>query len=84
MTEVSTAENFKFRLDPDLRKNPNAMTDIKDLATDALRAEYLNQTDKQIFLEGVICDAGWDLNLTDRPAQWERVIGWLEEEMAYD
>lgn len=80
----NTAENFKFRLEPNLRKSPSAMTDIKALATDALRAEYLNQTDKQIFLEGVICDAGWDLSLTDRPAQWKRVIGWLEEEMSDD
>lgn len=78
----NTAENFKFSLNPDLRKSPNAMTDIKALATPTLKEEYANQTDKQIFLEGVICDAGWDLNLTDRPAQWERVIGWLEEEMS--
>jgi len=80
----NTTENFKFRLDPNLRKSPNAMTDIKALATPALQTEYASRTDKQLFLEGVICDAGWDLNLTDRPAQWERVIGWLEEEMSDD
>ena len=81
MSEARTEENFKFSLNPDLRQYPDAKADIKALATDALKAEYLNQTDKQIFLEGVICDAGWDLSLTDRPTQWERVIGWLEEEM---
>jgi hypothetical protein len=57
------------------------MTDIKALATDALRAEYLNQTDKQIFLESEIVAAGWDLSLTDRPDQWDRVIGWLEDKL---
>ena len=78
----NTAENFKFNLNPDLRQYPDFKAVIKSLATPTLKAEYANQTDKQIFLEGVICDAGWDLNLTDRPAQWERVIGWLEVEMA--
>ena len=78
----NTADNFKFRLNPDLRQNPNAMTEIKALATSTLKAEYASRTDKQLFLEGVICDADWDLSLSDRPAQWKRVIGWLEEEMA--
>lgn len=81
MSEASTGWNFTYARNPSLAQNPTAKDEIKALATDALKAEYLNQTDKQIFLEGVICDAGWDLSLTDRPTQWERVIGWLEEEM---
>ena len=82
MSEDNTAENFTFKRNPNLTYSPTAKTEIKALATLSLKTEYASQTDKQIFLEGVICDAGWDLSLTDRPAQWERVIGWLEEEMA--
>ena len=73
-----------FARNPNLTQSPTAKTEIKALATLSLKTEYASQTDKQIFLEGVICDAGWDLSLTDRPAQWERVIGWLEEEMSDD
>ena len=82
MSEVSTGWNFTFARMPNLTQSPTAKDEIKALATPSLKTEYASQTDKQIFLEGVICDAGWDLSLTDRPAQWERVIGWLEEEMS--
>ena len=84
MSDVSTGCNFTFARNPNLTQNPTAKTEIKALVTPSLKIEYANQTDKQTFLEGVICDAGWDLSLTDRPAQWDRVIGWLEEEMSDD
>ena len=66
---------------PNLTLNPTAKDEIQALATPALKAAYDKEADKQIFLEGVICDAGWDLSLTDRPQQWERVIGWLENKL---
>jgi len=31
-----------------------------------------------IYLEGVIDAGGFDISLTDRPAQWDRCIEWLE------
>lgn len=73
---------MKFARMPDCRISPDAKIEIKALATPAIKAQYHTEADKQIFLEEVICGAGWDLSLTDRPAQWERVIGWLEEEIA--
>jgi len=66
---------------PNLTQNPTAKEEIEALATPALKAAYDKETDKQIFLESEIVAAGWDLSLTDRPDQWDRVIGWLEDKL---
>ena len=66
---------------PNLTQNPTAKDEIQALATPDLKAAYDKEADKRLFLEGVIFDAGWDLNLTDRPQQWKRVIGWLENKL---
>ncbi len=66
---------------PDLRQSPTAKDEIEALATPALKAAYDKETVKQICLGGEIVAAGWDLSLTDRPDQWDRVIGWLEDKL---
>ena len=73
--------NMTFARMPDLRQSPTAKDEIEALATPALKAAYDKETDKQIFLGGEIVAAGWDLSLTDRPDQWDRVIGWLEDKL---
>tara|TARA_R100000951_G_scaffold64128_1_gene54193 strand:+ start:4010 stop:4198 length:189 start_codon:yes stop_codon:yes gene_type:complete len=52
---------------------------IQALATQSVKAQYNAETDKAIYLESVIDAGGFDISLTDRPAQWERCIDWLEE-----
>ena len=44
-----------------------------------IKAEYATESDKVIYLEGVIDDGGFDISLTNRPDQWDRCIEWLEE-----
>lgn len=73
--------SMTFARMPDLRQSPTAKDEIEALATPALKAAYDKETDKQIFLESEIVAAGWDLSLTDRPDQWDRVIGWLEDKL---
>ena len=55
------------------------ITRIQALATPALKAAYGKEADKQIFLEGELDAAGFSLSLTNRPDQWDRVIGCLED-----
>jgi hypothetical protein len=55
---------------------------IKALATDKVKAQYAIETDKVIYLESVIDAGGFDISLTNRSAQWDRCIEWLEEEMS--
>lgn len=52
---------------------------IQSIATPAIAAKWLSEVDKDLYLEGVIDAAGFDLSLTDRPAQWERTVDWLAE-----
>tara|TARA_R110001599_G_scaffold167183_1_gene357062 strand:- start:1102 stop:1287 length:186 start_codon:yes stop_codon:yes gene_type:complete len=52
---------------------------IKALATQSVKDQYVLEADKDIYLEGVIDAGGFDISLTDRPDQWDRCIGWLEE-----
>jgi len=52
---------------------------IQALATQSVKAQYNAETDKAIYLEGVIDAGGFDISLTDRPTQWDRCIEWLEE-----
>tara|TARA_R110000824_G_scaffold152695_3_gene323999 strand:+ start:1682 stop:1900 length:219 start_codon:yes stop_codon:yes gene_type:complete len=52
---------------------------IQALATQKVKAEYATESDKVIYLEGVIDDGGFDISLTNRPDQWDRCIEWLEE-----
>jgi len=73
--------SMTFARMPNLTQNPTAKDEIEALATPALKAAYDKETDKQIFLEGEIVAAGWDLSLTNRPDQWDRVIGWLEDKL---
>ena len=54
---------------------------IKALATQKVKTEFATETDKMIYLESVIHDSGFDISLTDRPDQWDRCIGWLEDSM---
>jgi hypothetical protein len=54
---------------------------IEALATPEVMARYAIETDQQLYLEGVIVDAGFDISLTDRPRQWERTIEVLERAM---
>lgn len=54
---------------------------IQALATDKVKAQYVIEADKAIYLEGIIDDAGFDISLTDRPDQWDRCIEWLESEI---
>ena len=54
---------------------------IQSIATPAIAAKWLSEVDKDLFLEGVIDAAGFDLSLADRPAQWERTVDWLAEEL---
>ena len=51
---------------------------IEALATPEVKARYEIEADRQLYLESVILDAGFDINLTDRPRQWERTIDCLE------
>ena len=51
---------------------------IEALATDKVKVQYALEADKDIYLEQVIDDAGYDISLTDRPTQWNRCIEWLE------
>ena len=52
---------------------------IQALATQSVKDQYVLEADKDIYLEGVIDAGGFDISLTDRPAQWDRCIEWLEE-----
>ena len=54
---------------------------IEALATPEVMARYAIESDRQLYLEGVIIDAGYDISLTDRPRQWERTIDCLERAM---
>ena len=47
---------------------------IEALATDKVKVQYALEADKDIYLEQVIDDAGYDISLTDRPTQWNRCI----------
>lgn len=51
---------------------------IQELATDDVKAQYVLEADKCVYLEQVIDDAGFDISLTDRPDQWDRCVEWLE------
>lgn len=68
-----------FKRNPDLRQNPTAMEEIKALATPKLKALYIQSEFKDLFLHEQIVNSGWDLNLNDRPDQYNRVISWLKE-----
>lgn len=70
-----------FKRNPDLRQNPTAESEIKALATSKLKALYNQSEFKNIFLHEQIVNSGWDLNLDDRPDQYNRVISWLKEEL---
>jgi hypothetical protein len=52
---------------------------IKALATQSVKKQYALKTDKDLYLESVIDDGGFDISLTDRPDQWDRCIEWLED-----
>jgi len=52
---------------------------IQALATQSVKDQYALEVDKVIYLENVIDSGGFDISLTDRPTQWDRCIGWLEE-----
>ena len=52
---------------------------IQSLATPAIAAKWLSEVDKDIYLEGVIVAAGFDISLTNRPAQWERTVDYLAD-----
>jgi len=52
---------------------------IQSLATPKVKVQYAIEADKIIYLEDVIDAGGFDISLTDRPAQWDRCIEWLEE-----
>ncbi len=52
---------------------------IQSIATPAIAVQWLSEVDKDIYLEGVIDAAGFDLSLTDRPVQWERTVDWLAD-----
>jgi len=51
---------------------------IQALATQSVKDQYSVETDKAIYLDSVIDAGGFDINLTDRPTQWDRCIDWLE------
>jgi hypothetical protein len=51
---------------------------IQALATQSVKDQYALEADKDIYLESVIDDGGFDISLTDRPNQWDRCIEWLE------
>ena len=76
--------NMTFARIPNLTNNPTAKDEIEALATPALKAAwdaYDDEVDKDTLLEAKIVAAGWDLSVTDRPDQWDRVIGWLEDKL---
>ena len=52
---------------------------IQALATQKVKDQFAAVTDKMIYLDSVINDSGFELSLTDRPAQWDRCIEWLED-----
>ena len=52
---------------------------IQALATQAIAAQWLREADKDIFLEGEIVAAGFDISLTNRPAEWERTVDCLAD-----
>ena len=52
---------------------------IQALATQSVKDQYARETDTALYLESVIDAGGFDISLTDRPAQWDRVIEWLED-----
>ena len=52
---------------------------IQALATQNVKAQYAIEADKAIYLADVIDDGGFDISLTDRPDQWDRCVGWLED-----
>ena len=52
---------------------------IQALATQSVKDQYARETDTALYLERVIDAGGFDISLTDRPAQWDRVIEWLED-----
>ena len=54
---------------------------IEALATPEVMARYATEIDRQLYLENVILDAGYDISLTDNPRQWERAINCLEMAM---
>lgn len=56
---------------------------IQSLGTPEVMAQYATETDRQLYLESVIVDAGFDISLTDRPFQWERAIRCLERVMPF-
>ena len=70
-----------FKRNPDLRQNPSAEKEIKALATTDLKELYKKSKSKRLFLYEQIVNCGWDLNLNDRPVQYNRVISWLEEQL---
>jgi hypothetical protein len=54
---------------------------IQELATQSVKDQYAIEADKAIYLESVIDAGGFDISLTDRPAQWDRCIDWLSDMM---
>ncbi len=52
---------------------------IQSIATPAIAAKWLSEVDKDLYLEGVIDAAGFDISLTNRPAQWQRTVDWLAD-----
>ena len=52
---------------------------IQSIATPAIAAKWLSEVDKDLYLEGVIDAAGFDISLTNRPAQRERTVDWLAD-----
>ena len=56
---------------------------IQALATQEIAAQWLREADKDIFLEGAIVAAGFDISLTNRPAQWERTVDWLADALDF-
>lgn len=78
---MNNTDTITFKLNPDLRQNPSVEKEIKALATDELKDLYLKAKSKRLFLHEQIVNSGWDLNLNDRPAQYKRVLSWLEEHL---
>lgn len=52
---------------------------IQAIASQDMKAKALNQPDLDIWLADEIDSAGFDISLTDRPAQWEKAVDWLAE-----